>query len=416
MRRRQRWRGLVAVAGVMGVLLLVWWSQWRPEAIASRDVAGFLQQYWRVPIPPQGKPPQHFSPLEASLYPQDCGVCHPQQYQDWQQSRHSRSMGPGVYGQLVEMEQSDPATYTLCATCHAPLSEQLPQREHAGTYRPNAAFDARLRQAGLVCAVCHVRQHQRFGPPRRPESSPPPAGTVLPHGGFTATEAFQRAEFCTSCHQFAPNDFTLNGKLIENTYEEWRQSPYATAGVQCQHCHMPERRHLWRGIHDPDMVRQALTVTITPETPSFTPGVPMQVVITVTNSGAGHFLPTYITPKLFVQAYLLNAQGQPLEASRQEMVIGREVTLDLSQEEYDTRIPPKASQTFTYTQDVPATAITLRVRVVVHPDHFYERFFTAVLHDHSGPGRPHLEAALRHTAASPFTVFERDVPLWRAGN
>src|SRR6266446_1281109 len=138
MRRRQGWRGLVAVGGVVAVLLLVWWSQWRPEAMASRDVARFLQQHWRLPIPSQGPPPPHFSPLEASLHPQDCGVCHPQQYQDWQQSLHSRSMGPGVYGQLMDMEQSDPATYTLCATCHAPLSEQLPQREHAGTYRPHA--------------------------------------------------------------------------------------------------------------------------------------------------------------------------------------------------------------------------------------------------------------------------------------
>ena len=179
---------------------------------------------------------------------------------------------------------------------------------------------------------------------------------------------------------------------------------------------MPERRHLWRGIHDPDMVQQALTVTITPETPSYTPGTPMQVVLTVTNSGAGHFLPTYVTPKLFVQVHLLNAQGERLEESSQEQVIGREVTLDLSQEEYDTRIPPKASQTFTYTQDVPATAVTLRVRVVVSPDHFYERFFTALLHDHSGPGRPQLEAALQHAVASPFTVFERDMPLRRTEN
>jgi hypothetical protein len=70
----------------------------------------------------------------------------------------------------------------------------------------------------------------------------------------------------------------------------------------------------------------------------------------------------------------------------------------------------------TYTQDVPPAAVALRVRVVVHPDHFYQRFFTAVLQDHSGPGRPHLEEALRHTEASPFTVFARDVPIRRAGH
>ena len=35
--------------------------------------------------------------------------------------------------------------------------------------------------------------------------------------GFTESVAFQGAEFCKSCHQFNPDDFALNGKLIENT-------------------------------------------------------------------------------------------------------------------------------------------------------------------------------------------------------
>jgi len=124
MRHRHGWIGLGLGGGIVVALLLIWWYRQSPEAAASRNVEVCLQQYWRLAIPPQGKPPQHFSPLEASLQPQDCGVCHPQQYQDWQQSRHSRSMEPGVYGQLVEMDQTDPATSTLCATCHAPLSEQ----------------------------------------------------------------------------------------------------------------------------------------------------------------------------------------------------------------------------------------------------------------------------------------------------
>jgi hypothetical protein len=414
--RQHGWHVLRIVGGVTMVLMLAWWYHRSPVATSPDTVATFLQKHWRLPIPAQGKPPQHFASVEASLHPQDCGVCHPQQYQDWQQSLHSRSIGPGIYGQLVELEQSDPASYTLCTTCHAPLSEQLPFVADDGAYRPNAAFDARLQQAGLVCAACHVRQHRRFGPPRRLDSPAPAAGTALPHDGFTATVAFQRAEFCASCHQFSPNDFALNGKLIENTYEEWRQSSYAAQGVQCQHCHMPDRRHLWRGIHDPDMVRQALTVTITPETPSYTPGSSIQVVITVANSGAGHYLPTYVTPKLFVQAHLLDTHGASIEGSAYEAVIGREVALDLSAEMYDTRIPPHAAQAFTYTQTIPEMAAILRVRVVVHPDHFYARFFAAVLQDTYGPGRPYLEAALRNAHASPFIAFARDMPLRRLGN
>jgi hypothetical protein len=61
---------------------------------------------------------------------------------------------------------------------------------------------------------------------------------------------------------------------------------------------------------------------------------------------------------------------------------------------------------------MPAAAVALHVRVVVHPDHFYQRFFAATLQDGGGgTGRAHLEEALRHTQTSPFTVFEQTLPL-----
>lgn len=410
MPRAYYWRMGIAAVVVIGLGVMLGIRQLYTRAAAGNDhSAAFLQRHWRVPIPLQGAPPATYSPLEASLYPQDCGVCHPQQYQDWQSSLHSRSMGPGVYGQLLEM---DATSATLCATCHTPLSEQIPQLEQGGKYQQNPAFDAQLQHAGLVCAGCHVRAHQRFGPPRRPELPPLPSGTVLAHGGYTESVAFQRAEFCKSCHQFNPGDFALNGKLIENTYEEWRHSPYAQEGIQCQTCHMPDRRHLWRGIHDAEMVTQAMAVTITPKASTYLPGDQLQAEITVINVGAGHYLPTYVTPKIIVHAHLLDTQGHMLPDSAQEAVIGREVTLDLSEELYDTRIPPKASRAFTYTAVMSAAAVALHVRVVVHPDHFYQRFFAATLQEGGGgAGRAHLEDALRLTQASPFTVFEQTLPL-----
>lgn len=401
---------------ILGLGAWLWW-QHSPEAKATDASAIFLQKHWKVPVPPQGQPPAHFSPLEASLNPKDCGLCHPTQFLDWQTTIHSKSMGPGVYGQLLDMADSDPETYTLCATCHTPLSEQIPHQQNGQSFRPNPVFDAALQQSGLVCAACHVRQHQRFGPPRRAEWPPIPADTVLPHGGFVETPAFQRSEFCKSCHQFGPTDLALNGKLLENTYNEWKESPYATAGIQCQNCHMPDRRHLWRGIHDPEMVKQAMTITITPDPLVARIGEKLQATITMINSGAGHYLPTYVTPKIFIESFLVDAQGQELENSMQQAVIGRDITLDLSQEIYDTRIPPRMARAFAYTRVVPATATALRVRVVVHPDHFYKHFFEATLQNGGGgKGRQHLEAALQNTINSPFTVFERDLPLQMTPN
>jgi hypothetical protein len=163
------------------------------------------------------------------------------------------------------------------------------------------------------------------------------------------------------------------------------------------------------------MVQQAMTVSIAANASSYQPGDELRAVITVTNTGAGHYLPTYVTPKIFVEAHLLDALAQVIAGSAQQEAIGREVTLDLSQEVYDTRIPPKASHSFPYTQVIPATAVALRVRLVVHPDHFYQRFFTATLQDGgNSKGRAHLQEALRATEASPFIVFERDVPLQTA--
>jgi hypothetical protein len=156
-------------------------------------------------------------------------------------------------------------------------------------------------------------------------------------------------------------------------------------------------------------------VTITPDASTYKPGDRLHAVITITNSGAGHYLPTYVTPKIFVQAHLLDAQGEVIPETSQQAAIGRDITLNLSEELYDTRIPPKQSRSFTYAHILPDTARHLRVRVVVHPDHFYQRFFEAVLQDGGGgQGRAYLEEALRRTTSSSFTVLERDIALREA--
>ena len=203
-------------------------------AAGADTIQEFLVRHWRQPLASQGPPPGRFSALEASLAPEACGACHPAQLADWRTSLHSRSMGPGVAGQLVEMLESDPGSALSCFTCHAPLAEQAPRVADGARARANPVYDAALGARGLVCAGCHVRAHQRFGPPRRDGSLTPTAPLeTLPHNGVTRTPAFLRSEFCQSCHQFTPDGFALNGKLLENTYREWKASRFAREGVQC---------------------------------------------------------------------------------------------------------------------------------------------------------------------------------------
>src|SRR5213083_335331 len=253
----------------------------------GESVEAFVARHWRMPLAPQGPPPARFSALEASLAPEACGTCHPVQFTDWRTSTHAAAMGPGIAGQLAEMLVREPATALACQHCHAPLAEQAPLLPD--TLTGNPAFDAALRARGIPCAACHVRHHERFGPPRRDGSlaSAAPRET-LPHGGVTRTPAYLASEFCRGCHQFGPEGYALNGTLLENTYAEWKASRFARAGVQCQDCHMPDRRHRWRGIHDADMVRSGLSITAKAGAVRYRPGDVALVTLRVTSTRIGH--------------------------------------------------------------------------------------------------------------------------------
>ena len=372
----------------------------------------FLERHWRMPLAPQGDPPAAFAPIERSLAPADCGTCHPSQYADWQGSIHARSMGPGVAGQLVEMARRDPAATRGCLVCHAPLAEQSPLVRQAGGLEANPAFDAALQGRGVVCATCHVRRHERFGPP--PRAGSPGLGVPrasLPHNGATYASAYLRAEFCAACHQFGPSGLSLNGKPLENTYVEWRDSPAARRGQQCQDCHMPDRRHRWRGIHDPEMVKSGVRVGLALDRSRYRPGQPLRATVTVASVRVGHYFPTYVTPQVVVRAVLLSPDGSPVDGTVEERIIGRQVPLDLSREIADTRIPPGGRFVLRYGRWLDRAGLTLRVTVTVYPDHFYTGFFGALLETGAGEGEALIREALEATRRSPFEIFARDVPL-----
>lgn len=377
-----------------------------PVATGPASVESFVARHWRQPLAPQGPAPARFSPLEASLEPEACGTCHPAQLADWQASTHAAAMGPGVSGQLIEMLATDPRGALACQHCHAPLAEQAPLRRD--TLAENPDFDPALRRRGIPCAGCHVRGHERFGPPRRDGSlaSAAPRET-LPHGGVTRTPAYLRSEFCRDCHQFAPDGYALAGKLLEDTYNEWKASRFAAAGVQCQDCHMPDRRHLWRGIHDPETVRRGLTISVVEDA---TPGggrVAGRLI--VDSTGVGHRFPTYVTPIVVLRGELIDADGRVVAGTREERRIGREVTLDLERELSDTRLRPGERAELVYGRSLEGGAVAARFSVVVYPDAFYTAFYETLLRQGAGRGEPEIRAALDDARRSAFSVFESTI-------
>ncbi len=384
------------------------------KAGGDEETVAFIEQHWQRPLAPQGAAPDHFSALEASLDPDACGSCHPAQHQDWESSLHSRAMGPGLMGQLLDMTPHARQEHQACLRCHAPLAEQaeslVAELEDGRWQRQGGESAIRdgLHRRGLVCAACHVRQMAWYGPPRR-DGSEPAADQPLPHNGWTASRAFQDSRFCASCHQFQPGEYALNGKLLENTYNEWRESRYAQEGVTCQDCHMPGRRHLWRGIHDPDMVRQG--VTITPGELLLRGGI-LRSQLALRNSGTGHRFPTYVTPQVVLEGYQETAAGERIAGTEQYFVVARRITLDLSQEIFDTRLAPGETATLDYEEPLATEAQQLVWRVWVQPDFFYQQFYRSVLQSgQSLRGQDELKQALEQAGGSRFTLYEQRISL-----
>lgn len=242
--------------------------------------------YWTLPVPPQGTAPDNYVELTKDLSPATCGLCHVRQFREWSSSLHARSAGGGLLGQLPAFDRE---TQLSCLNCHAPGSEQqaLFLAADAGEVRS---------LSGVDCVACHVRGHRRHGADFKP---------ITPHGRVEALPLFKDSAFCSPCHQFPDWGERVNGKLLENTEQEWRASPYAPAGVGCQDCHMPDGSHEFKGIHDPGMSRKALRVVV-----RRTPG---GIELRARNVGAGHALPTYATPRIRVVLRSGNPEGARLE-------------------------------------------------------------------------------------------------------
>lgn len=379
----------------------------RPDDRLFEELQSFVDGYWVRPIPPQGSPPASWATVERSLRPEDCSTCHPDQYDDWRTAVHSEAYSPGLSGQLVNWEDASFGTVQSCLVCHAPLSEQSARLRAGEEWISNAEYDDDLRNHGIVCAACHIRGNRRYGPPRN-DGSLAPSAEGSPHGGVTRTPFFEDSRFCAACHQFGPGGAAPNGKPLENTFAEWESSRYAEEGVSCQHCHMPDRRHLWRGIHDPEMVRSGVTIEWTVDADREVAGV------RITNTGTGHRFPTYATPEVVVNVELLDSESRPLTGSSTEYVIARRIEYQNGSwvEVSDTRLAPDSFVVVS----VPSAggAAHVRARIVVRPDAFYRGVFEALLAGTlSDTSRSLLEQARRNAEDSRFTLFEDTVPLRR---
>ena len=368
--------------------------------------------YWQKPAATTATMPHDWSALERELKPEACGQCHVEQFEAWKHSLHAHAYSPGLTGQFPGMGHKKAND---CLRCHAPLAEQqypdgttlrdslAQQLAHPEGFDPAGdpeALQLPLRHAGVTCAACHVRGWHRFGPPQRQTGA---VGQMSgpAHGGFFGAQDFQKSNFCATCHQF-PQSMAVNGKLLENTVNEWRQSRFAHDGVQCQGCHMPDRRHEFRGIHDPEMVRKGLVFDVVASRDG--------AALTLTSTWIGHAFPTYVTPRVTIRAEALDRNGHVV-ASRQ-WPIGREVRFDNGWKEIaDTRLLPGEARRYAI-RKLPGEARRVRFTVDVEADHFYKGVYRRLLAGKLQPSaRKLIEAAVQRTKAGDYRLFEKELQL-----
>ena len=278
--------------------------------------------------------------------PQECAACHTAAFESWQASGHARAATAPLYRARVKVasQNTEADIPPLCAGCHSPvglLSGQIRTRWSWFGQESRPLDEAAL--SGVQCAVCHAIE-AISGPgdgayvldPARLAASTVTTGTAQSHPQMTPifTDAIRvlsepcvqpcsliaAPEFCAVCHEgtspapgFRQAQPTGTGGLpVMTTFSEWQASRFNTGDpattVTCQGCHFADGRH---GELRPSDLQAAATVDLALEA-NGDGGISARV--TITNSGAGHSLPTGATElqQFWLEVRATDAAGREL--------------------------------------------------------------------------------------------------------
>lgn len=317
--------------------------------------------------------PASFKTLRA----EECAACHPEFYAEWATSMHSRAWTDPYF--QVDWRFDRPQQ--ICKNCHTPLDRQ--QEDLVIGFRdrskwnpvlaPNPDFDPVLQHEGVTCAGCHLREGKILGPFGGKEAPHPVMKLQNSNqiclrchvAGGKRWDTFYRFPPCGTAAEIGtaragdPDEVTRKTTfpVLGKTGEIWVSD---IPSLHCVECHMPlverplvaggearpVRRHLWRGGHDPGMVKDAINITLREDSGSSSKR--RHYILTLTNVGAAHYLPTGTPDRhLTVQFRLLDAGGKVLKEQRhtlKRVILWRPFIVEL----WDTRLPYKQPYTYRF--------------------------------------------------------------------
>lgn len=364
-----------------------------------------LRSDYRQAIPFQ-KVPEGIESLGAEA----CGACHREIYDEWKTSIHAQAYQDPFFQAYWTKDKHS----WVCLNCHAPLENQQPSlitdvprdRVEKATQVPNPHYDQAYQKEGVTCAACHVRDGMILGPFD---------DSVAPHP-TRFDPSFRTTQVCFRCHNVVggPAQFYNGGPC--GTYMEYEGKYFMKERAMiCQSCHMPEverpmakngpirqgRRHLWRGGHDPDMIRRAVAIEAVAEPSAPRAGEDFRVTLTLINAGAGHKLPTGDPDRHFtVEFALVDREAKVLKSQSSTMgrwILWQPAIVEL----YDNRLLPLASREYSFRLRLPKDLDGLKLRATVR------------YHIQTEGQHEMLKKRYGLTADDPyfFTIYEREVPL-----
>ncbi|NCC34874.1 MAG: hypothetical protein EOM24_23100, partial [Chloroflexia bacterium] len=338
-------------------------GQWSPALLRlvlinlelGLAAVGFVTLILAAPAPTLRVPADRLLIAHASLQQrrlataEQCAMCHAPIVAEWQQSAHAHAVNDAYYQALTTLfiEERGVEAARYCASCHNPIGLMqgeiardavVPEEDQGNAYAArnlgvSLAVSHRAAE-GVTCVVCHRAAHA----PAEPSN-----GNLALHAGDDADietlvaqmaaraaptdhrQSFQpellaEARLCGTCHNLFSPDGTL---ALEPTYDEWLASPYPGQGVTCQSCHF--RNAAQTVIHGgrpgapsslpglsqhPELLQTALTLEV--QATRTASELALQVV--VTNSGAGHYVPTGADDlrQIWLEVAVFSADGQQL--------------------------------------------------------------------------------------------------------
>jgi hypothetical protein len=404
--------------------------------------------------------------------PEVCRGCHSAIYDQWKGSMMANAWTDPVYIAVYKKYIADARTETeksevaMCSRCHTP-SGYL--ENNMGRYFKGELSETDKR--GVSCDICHSVEASAgtgngsfilnpgdaskgdFGTKFGPRND-----SVSPIHATKYSELHTRGDFCGICHDVG---HAHNLMAIENTYTEWRRSPYYTGdpktSTHCQDCHMRQnpthpatgsttlpdspgfaaleslgakkRSHVWQhyfiggnfvvttllGNQEAarmaqDRLEHALTIEVLDQGNALKKDRTERLRIKVINSGAGHYLPTGLT---FVREMWIHLKVEDAD---------RNIVFESGRLDEKGNIEPNAVVYKTVLGDggkerkptffLPAAFQVLSDKRIPPKGYAVEEFYLAIPPDAKGPLAVHADVNYRSAPQSLIDeLLGKDAPV-----